>query len=828
MSLAAIATTLAAAQPAFAQAADETVEEADAGAIVVTARKREEDILSTPVTVQAFTAEKLDAKGVTTMQDLAANTPGLNINDSSSGHADRGFQQVVLRGFTPVTTLATTTSLFIDGVPVSSPSAFTSISSPERIEILKGPQSAYFGRNTFAGAVNVVNREPGNEFHGSGLVSYGTHGNQKYRAEIEGPLLEDILYLRGSFDYFEKKGSWVNAAAGGGTLGDQSSTSGSVTAVFKPVTGLKIKAFMLFSKDDDGAPANGRYVAYDVKNAAGTVILKNSANCSFTGDNRGVLGAAGLVAVVNPYICGTVGTPPNPVSANVTSDASTASFLAIPENRLVRPQNGVQGYGLRRNYHHYHLTGDLDITDQITFSALAGWGTEAWNTMIDLDGFDGSLIAAGSGASVPATSPRGYYDFPFLVERKTTDNSLEARLAYESDSLHMVGGFSYLNATVQSASRGTTGVLTAAGTTPPGGVSQNKTYGIFGGITYDFTDQFSLSAEGRYQTDKLYAYNGATAVTVTVPDLIPVGTYAPRALLASATYKNFMPRVIANFQVTPDMMIYASWAKGVNPAQFNSNLITQTAATQIAAAAAGVKVAVLPEKITNYELGVKGKALDGALRYAVAAYYAQWRDQINSVQLLIPVANASPILTGGVQNAGSVDLKGIEAEIAFRANDYLTIDMAGALNDSNIKQFKSVTLSQLTGIYDYSGKEMPYSSKYSFTFGAQVGHDIESWDNGSWFIRGDLSYKSGTWSGQANTSKSPARTVVNLRAGITKGPFTIEGYVTNLFNDTNITSLIDQTGFDPIGGTFGVRANAALFYNLPDQRTAGVVVKAKF
>ena len=124
------------------------------------ARKTSFDV---PLTVTALTAESLEVRGVATMQDVASSTPGININDSSSGHADRGFQQIVLRGFTPVTTLATTTSLFIDGVVVSSPSAFTSISSPERIEILKGPQSAFFGRNTFAGAINVVNQTPGND-----------------------------------------------------------------------------------------------------------------------------------------------------------------------------------------------------------------------------------------------------------------------------------------------------------------------------------------------------------------------------------------------------------------------------------------------------------------------------------------------------------------------------------------------------------------------------------------------------------------------------------------------------------------------------------------
>ena len=58
--------------------------------------------------------------------------------------------------------------------------------------------------------------------------------------------------------------------------------------------------------------------------------------------------------------------------------------------------------------------------------------------------------------------------------------------------------------------------------------------------------------------------------------------------------------------------------------------------------------------------------------------------------------------------------------------------------------------------------------------------------------------------------------------------FPLEAYVNNVFNDTNYTSLVDNTEFDPIGGIGGVRANAALFVNLPDQRTAGVQLKVKF
>ncbi len=802
---------------------------ADAGDIVVTARKRQEDILDTPLTITAVTSEALEARGITTMQNLAASTPGININDSSSGHADRGFQQVVLRGFASATPNATTTSLFIDGVPVSSPSAFTSISSPERIEILKGPQSAFYGRNTFAGAINVVNKTPGNELAGSASMMGGTHGNVKLHGDLEGALVDDVLSVRISTDYFRKHGSWLNSADGR-TLGDQSTLAGTGMIVFKPTSGITIKGFAMLSRDSDGAPANGRVVAFDVKNAAGTVILANQSNCTLTGDTRGVLGSNGVslgVPVSNKYICGVVAHPLNPVSANASNDSLTRSFLALPDNRLVKPEDGVQGYGLLRQFRHYHVSADVELSSQLTASVLAGWNKEFWNTMIDLDGFDSSAIAAGTGA-VPATAPRGYYDFPFLVERKASDSSVEARLAYESKLLSAVVGVSYLNARTQAAQRGTTVPLTAALTSAPGGISQNKTYGGFFGLTLNPTDSFSISAEGRYQVDKLYVYAGAAPVTITVPDLLPVGTYAARSLLANATYKNFTPRLIVNYDVNPDVMVYASWAKGVNPAQFNSAILTQPAVVQTAAAGAGVRVAIEPEKITNYEIGIKGRALDGALRFTAAGFYAQWRNQINSVTLLVPTT-PTPTLTGGFQNSGAMDVKGVETEMQLKVNDLITLEFAGAVTDSNIKSFKSVSLSQLTGIFDFSGKEGQFISKYSTNAAVNFAGDVRGLEDTSWFWRTDWSYRSGFWSSQANIAKTAGRNVVNMRAGLAKGPFSLEMFVNNLFNDTKINSLIDQTLFDPVGSApAGVKANAALFYNLPEKRTVGVQLKVKF
>ncbi len=209
LSTLAIAGSLVSAAPALAQTA---ADEPEAGTIVVTARKAGEDILKVPVTVTALTSEAIAARGIATIVDVAASTPGININNNSSGHADRSFQQIILRGFTPSGVLATTTSMFIDGVAVASPSMLNSVGTPERVEVLKGPQSAYFGRNTFAGAINIVNKVPTGEWAGAITAMAGTRKNYRLRAEIEGPIIGDLVTFRLTGERNGKNGSWKNAS----------------------------------------------------------------------------------------------------------------------------------------------------------------------------------------------------------------------------------------------------------------------------------------------------------------------------------------------------------------------------------------------------------------------------------------------------------------------------------------------------------------------------------------------------------------------------------------------------------------------------------------
>lgn len=157
--------------------------------IVVTARKREESLLDTPIAITAITGDELATKGVTNFNQLADATPGLNLTNvaGGGGRSDRSFQQITLRGFVPSSAASTLVSTFIDGAPVASPTAVAAVSDPARIEILKGPQAAYFGRNTFAGAINVVNREPGEQLGGSFALMGGSRSNVDVQGALDGP-----------------------------------------------------------------------------------------------------------------------------------------------------------------------------------------------------------------------------------------------------------------------------------------------------------------------------------------------------------------------------------------------------------------------------------------------------------------------------------------------------------------------------------------------------------------------------------------------------------------------------------------------------------------
>ena len=159
--------------------------------IVVTARKREENLQDTPIAVSAFTGDALDFRGVTEIGKLDQFVPNLVLNESTT-YSNVTNAAVYIRGigqndFTPV--IDPGVGIYVDGVYLGrSVGAVLDIVDVDRVEVLRGPQGTLFGRNTIGGAISLSSKKPGREFGGKVDVKYGTDD----RFNVRGSYLIDI------------------------------------------------------------------------------------------------------------------------------------------------------------------------------------------------------------------------------------------------------------------------------------------------------------------------------------------------------------------------------------------------------------------------------------------------------------------------------------------------------------------------------------------------------------------------------------------------------------------------------------------------------------
>lgn len=801
---------------ALAQEAPQAAaDEAGKGEILVTARRKSENILKTPISISALTAEDIAAKGTTTIQDIAQSVPGLNVQSvaTQGGRADRSFTSIQLRGFVPSTSAAQTTSIFIDGAPVSVATAMQALTNPERVEIIKGPQSALFGRQTFAGAINVVTKKPSDHLTGSVVLSGGTRGNYDVQAEVSAPIITDVLSVRASVRALGKHGSYVNHFNPNQTLGDQSTKTGSLAIEFKPTPFLTIKAFGLATELNDGPAATGLIAAKGTP--AGQNLVASQSNCNVTSSN----------GISYPFFCGIApGLSALAPSANTANTAAIVNFLNLKTGdklgtstvgRLLTPSQGVKGYGLVNHFRHYHVNVDWALGDSgITLSSLTAINTEAKGELADLDNYY-SVSVTGTNPTTGANlfPVEGFYNFPYMIEAKSRDFSQEFRASFEDGGpLHASAGGSYLFQKNQSdAGSPYLNTLTF------GGPAQSRTLGIFGSLGYDFSEHFTLSADARYQVDKVYAFAGQGGISnalIKIPEL---------GLIVSNTYKNFLPRVIAQYNFDSRNMAYASYSKGVNPGQFNVLFVTSPEPlVRETAAKLGYGVVVDPEKITNYEIGMKGRV--GILRYDAAAYLAMWDNQIQNQQINFPSDGRGPSAVGApigfsaAVNSGRVRITGLEANISADLAPGLTLDAAGAYVKTFIMSATNTPLAAFYNISNFRGKENPFVSKYSANLALAYTRPVG--DEADAFGRVDFSYKSGGWADISNTVRAPDLTQVNLRLGVRNKTFSLEGYVTNVFNNRAYYSVGPAAAL--INGLTGTGTYSALIAQLRDLRTVGV------
>ena len=185
---------LCAAGPAFAQAT--APPEAYAGAqleeVVVTARKFEEDIQETPVSITAFSAATIEKLGMVTMTDIALRAPGLNYGN----FGDTKLSPTSLRGVVSSSGSAgqdPAVGVYVDGVFIGQGAdAPLDLYDIERVEVLRGPQGTLYGRSTIGGVISLTTKRPSETLEGSAEVTYGNYDRVRAAGLVSGPLAETV------------------------------------------------------------------------------------------------------------------------------------------------------------------------------------------------------------------------------------------------------------------------------------------------------------------------------------------------------------------------------------------------------------------------------------------------------------------------------------------------------------------------------------------------------------------------------------------------------------------------------------------------------------
>jgi iron complex outermembrane receptor protein len=182
--------------------------------VVVTARRREESLRNVPISVTAISGNQLEQQQINTVKDIAAITPGLDINSDSVG---RVFMSIRGVGTTLIDTVQPGVGIFVDGVYEPNTSYLNlPIVDVERIEVLRGPQGTLFGNNTLGGAISVITKQPSDEFEGHvSIAGAGPDDYQTAALSVSGPLIPGVLQGRIAVAYHDQEGFQKNYLAGG-------------------------------------------------------------------------------------------------------------------------------------------------------------------------------------------------------------------------------------------------------------------------------------------------------------------------------------------------------------------------------------------------------------------------------------------------------------------------------------------------------------------------------------------------------------------------------------------------------------------------------------
>jgi len=769
--LAAVAVPATAAEVAVAAAPDVD------GEILVTARRRAENVQDVPIAVSVVGGAQIEATGAFNISRLVQLQPSVQFVSSNPRNSAINIRGVGAPFGLTNDGIEQGVGLYIDQVYFGRIAASTlDFVDVEQVEILRGPQGTLYGKNITAGAINITTRRPSFDLEGRAELSYGNLDFIQAKGSISGPIVADKLAARFSGSFTKRPGTLFNTV-----------TQRHVNEIDN--LGLRGQLFWQASDTLDFT-LFGDYNRQDpeafAQNFVKGVPTARAANRQFAN-----------LARLSGY------TP-----------SSTNPFDRLVDNDTpLRAKQILAGVSLNANW---------DI-GPATVTSITAWRKWDWLPSNDRDFTPLPITTISANPS----QQRQWSQELRLASNGTNKFDYVVGLFYFHQTINTKGvqqqgssaGLWLLGPTVDAANPGLINGLRSDNDIR----YTNDSAALYGKLIWHITDAFSLAPGFRLNYDRK---DGSYVATVTggLSPVTPAQQMIKNGVLQNQNYQalfsdwDVSSDITLSWKASDDVLAYATYARSFKSGGINLSGIPMladgvTPAVQLAT--------VDPEKVNHYEFGVKSQLLDNSATINLAVF----RTDIEDFQATV-VDGSIGVIRGYLANVPKVRSQGFELDVALRPADKLNEYANFAYTDARYISFPGAPPPvELTGgavqFVNASGGRLPGVSKYAISYGGEyripstaLAADSEFYFGADGSLRSDIS-SSPTPSTVQNVE---AYVLTNLRAGYrTTSGWEVFGWLRNAF---------DTEYFDFLTAAPG---STGLIVGQPgDPRTYGVTVKARF
>jgi len=638
--------------------------------IVVTATGRAERLRDVAISVLAASGGDLQKQAVINLEAFAIRQPGFRISQSPASDyiAIRGIGSSANIGFEQ------SVGTFVDGLYRGrSRDTRMALLDIDRIELLRGPQTTFFGNNTIGGALNITTRKPGRDFAADGAAYYSpTFGEYSVEGGVDLPLSEDLRFRiaarqSGSDGYIEN----VNTGKKGPHLND---TIGRIAMAWTPDPAISVDARLDLGRMRDTG-------VFDVE------LL----NCPPPAIFGAAAGACGR------YLAASGGAIDTKLDRRSAANPSAFDYDFIEGEVATRIQAGAHSLTFTSGYfgRSYSL-----LNDPVPVPASKG----------------GSAV--GTLTALPIALDEHYRQFSQEVRLASEDNlpvSYIAGLYYQHGRLrdNLYQGFYF--APIAAA----TGGLVPASTPVAGRISvaeRSNQYSGFGTVTLRPVERLRVNLAARYtivdKDDRRTAAIGTAGSIPGIDNFAPFSAAAQALLYGPAgidagdyttphrSDRAFLPSASVQYDLTSSAMIYASFTKGFKAGGFSIGT---------------TKSSFEPEKVDAFEAGIKASFLDRAIDLTLAGFHSKYRN----------LQETATVLVGGtsrqiVTNAAQSITDGVETSLKLRPTRALTLSANLTYLSARYEDYRNApctTLQQAQAVgactQDLSGTQRAFAPKWS-------------------------------------------------------------------------------------------------------------------